>query len=225
MLSISQLLKKSGHQIFINILPVLFVSIGWSIILVPSIFILPIPWSFGFLALTIVPATTAVFATLHQVVQGERKYVRLFIKSFFKFFPRSFLFGLFVALAFLIPISEWWYYLNVNHSYWMFLFAVFQTYLCLTFLAMQVYTIPLMVMENMPTFTAMNRSFKYFLAHVWHTIGLFLQIACATILLSLSVMGFFFLYIGMLAIFVLNATQNLQQVTQLPVKEEMKVSS
>ncbi|GIP31141.1 DUF624 domain-containing protein [Paenibacillus sp. J2TS4] len=219
MLSISKLLIKTGHNIFLNIFAVLGVSIGWSLFIFPAVFLLPLPGAIFVLVLTLVPATTAVYAVMNRILNGEKRRRFEFFRSFLYYYKRSFLTGIVLILAVLIPVSEWWYYLNMNNGYTIFLFAVFQTYLCATFLASQVYAIPLLVMEDLKVFQAMNRSIKLFLAHPWYSIGLFVQIVSVTVLLSLSIVGFFLLYIGMLSIFVLHATQNLK----LDSKKKLKV--
>ncbi|CAM4179001.1 YesL family protein [Lederbergia lenta] len=209
MLSISKLLKKTGHQIFMNMLTVMWVSGGWSLFIVPVVFLLPLPWAIVFIALTFVPATVAVYAVMNHVLQRNKAKLILFPRYFFYYFKRSCLMGIIYCVAVLIPISEWWYYATINNSYLVFVFAIFQTYLCLTFLATQVYAIPFLVQEDLSVFKAMNQSIKHFMKHTWYTIGLFIQILSVTALLSITVIGFFLLYIGMMAVFVLNATTNL----------------
>lgn len=209
MLTISKLLKKTGHQIYVNILTVLSVSVFWSLFLVPAIFIFPKEGAAVFLAITLVPATTAVYAAMHQVTEVHRLKMREVFRHFFHFFGRAFVIGLVFLTAVVIPVSQWWYYLTLNNSFGMLLFAMFQTYFCITFLSTQVYTIPFLVMEDQGVWFSMNQSIKQFMSHTWYTMGLFIQILSATLLLSLTVIGFFLLYIGMIAIFVLNATKNL----------------
>lgn len=209
MLSISKLLKKTGHQIYFNIFPVLSASVFWSLFLVPAIFVLPRHFAVLFLLVTFVPATTAVYAAMHQVTETHRVKVKDFFRHFFHFFSRSFLIGLLFSLAIVIPVSQWWYYLSVNPHFMMLVFALFQTYFCLTFLCTQVYTIPYLVIEDGKAIQSMNLSIKKFMSHTWYTMGLFTQILSITVLLSLTIIGFFLLYIGMLSIFVLNATKNL----------------
>lgn len=210
MLSISKLLKKTGHQIFINILTVMGVSVGWSLFLVPVLFILPYHLALIFFALTFIPVTVAVYAVIYHLLSKNKASLALFVRFFFRYYKRALLLSVFFLLAVLIPISEWWYYLKINDSYFIFIFATFQTYFCLTFLATQVYAIPFLVIKDLGTFAAMNQSIKHFMQHKGYTIGLFIQILSVTALLSLTVIGFFLLYIGMLAVFVLNATNNLQ---------------
>lgn len=221
MLSVSKLLKKSGHQIFINILTVMGVSMGWSLFIVPAVFILPIDWALIYLAIIFVPATVAVYAMMNYVLEGGRKRLFRFFKYFFYYFRRAFVIGLIFSLAVIIPLSEWWYYIKVNDSYYIFLFAVFQTYLCLTFLSSQVYTIPFLVKEDLPAFKAMNKSIKHFLKHTWYTVTLFIQIISVMVLLAISVIGFFLLYISMMSIFVLNATSNLAFYDQHKEKDNL----
>ncbi len=226
MLSISMILKKTGHQIFINILTVIGVSFGWSLFIVPAIFILPIHLAILFLTLTFVPATVAVYALMNYMLNGGKKRFGQFFAFFGYYFKRSSLLSLVFSIAVIIPASEWWYYLNENNSYLVFIFAVFQTYLCLTFLSSQVYTIPFLVIEDLPVIKAMNKSIRHFLSHTWYTIGLFMQVLSVTVLLSLSVIGFFFLYIGMMAVFVLNSTKNLafdKKKTTVVMKAEQPI--
>jgi len=209
MLPISQLIKKTGHQIFTNILTVLGVSVGWSLFLVPVIFILPLHVALVFFAVTFIPVTVSVYVVMNHLLIKNKASIALFIRSFFYYFKRSFLLGILFNLAILIAISEWWYYININNSYLIFLFATFQTYLIFTFLTTQVYAIPFMVIEDLPLFKAMNKSIRHFMKNKGYTVGLFIQIISVTALLSLTVIGFFLLYIGMMAIFVINATNNL----------------
>lgn len=208
MLSISSVLKKTGHHIFTNILTVLGVNILWSIFIVPALFLFPLPVAILFLFTTFIPTTVAVYAMMNSVLSGGKNQLRQFFKFYFYYFKRAFLIGVIYFLAVIIPVSEWWYYFTINDSYFVFIFAIFQTYLCLTFLASQVYTIPFLVTDDLKVFQAMNQSIRYFLSHTWYTIGLFVQILSVTILLSISVIGFFLLYIGMMSIFVLNAAKN-----------------
>lgn len=221
MLSISSIVKKTGHHIFINILTVIGVSILWSIFIVPAIFLFPFPVAILFLFITFIPTTVAVFALINSMLRDGKNQLRRFFKLYFYYFKRAFLIGVVYCLAVIIPVSEWWYYFTINHNYFVFIFAIFQTYLCLTFLASQVYTIPFLVMEDLSAIQAMNQSIKHFLGHTWYTIGLFVQILSVTILLSLTVIGFFILYIGIMSIFVLNAAQNVT----LDKKQEIIVAN
>ncbi|WP_031539358.1 MULTISPECIES: DUF624 domain-containing protein [unclassified Bacillus (in: firmicutes)] len=210
MLSISKLVKKTGHQIFTNIMSVVFCSIAWSLFVVPVVFILPIPGAMVFLFLTFIPATVAVYSLMKRMLMHQRYKFGDFFRQFFYYFKRAFLFGILFWLAIIIPASSWWYYVTLNHGYMYFLFCIFQTYLCITFLISQVYTIPYLVMEDLHLLQAMNKSIKKFMSHTWYTIGFFMQILCIAILLSFTVIGFFLLFIGILTIFILNATDNIE---------------
>lgn len=208
MLSISKLLKKTGHQIYTNITTILSVSLFWSLFLVPAIFILSRVSAVIFMMFTFIPATTAVYAVMHQVMNTHRSKMSDVFRYFVHYYKRAFLIGLSFSVAVLIPVSQWWFYLQGDHHFGMLVFTMFQTYFCLTFLSTQVYTIPYLVMEDGKAFQSMNRSVKKFMSQTWYTMGLFVQIISVTLLLCVSIVGFFLLYIGMLAVFVLNATEN-----------------
>lgn len=211
MLTISQILKKSGHQIFINITTIIGVSLCWSLFVLPAIFLLPVHWAILFLALTAIPATCSAFAVLHEVTEGKKKPFGAFFRFFLQYMKKAWPMGMIYTVAMLIPFAEWWYYANVNSHYGVFLFSIFQTYLCVMFLTSQVYAIPFLVMGERSAFSAMNASIRHFLARPWYTIGLFVQIASVTVLLSFTVIGFFLLFIGIIAVFVLNAAKNSAQ--------------
>ncbi|MEH7222302.1 DUF624 domain-containing protein [Bacillus sp. JJ1566] len=211
MLSISKLLVKTGNQIFTNITKVLGVSVLWSLLLVPAIFILPLPSAIVYLFLTLFPATVAVLVVMKQVI--ERKRIRIipgFFSSFVRFYKRSLFIGFFYLVAILIPVSTWWYYFEINGGYGLFIFSIFQTYFCFMFLVSQVYAIPLLVSEDSKMFTVMNKSIRIFMAKPVYSFGLFIQIASITVLLSLTIIGFLLLYVGIMAVFTLNAAANIQ---------------
>ena len=205
---ISSLLKKTGHQIFVHIILTVYLSFIWSLFIVLPAVLLPKEVAFLFMTLTVIPAAAAVFSIVHKTGEGSKYTLGRFTREFFRLYRRSFLLGLIMVIVLLIPIAQWWYYMEVNSSYLVFIFSVFQTYLCLTFLASQVYTIPFLVMDNLKVVQAMNKSIRCFLAHTWYSIGLFVQIVSVAILLGITVMGFVLLFMGILAFFVLNSAKN-----------------
>lgn len=209
MVSISKVIMKAGGEIFHHITSVLWVSICWSLFIIPALFILDIYLALIYLLFVFFPVTVAAYAMMSgKLGLNKAEIASGFFKNIVKFYHRSFGIGLVFFVSALIPISTWWYYLETG-GYMLFLFSVFQTYLCATFMASQVYTIPFLVMEDLKVFQAMNKSIQLFLGKIWYSVGLFIQIACITVLLGLTVVGFLCLYIGISSVFVLHAARNL----------------
>ena len=209
MLSISKLIMKSGSMVYQNILSVLILSVIWSLLLVPFIFILPLQTAVIYLLLMAFPATIAVFAAMHEKLKNSRvNIVAAFFKAFLKFYVRGFLVGLLITLIVTIPSATWYMYISTDGGYGMFLFSMVQTYLCGMFLISQVYTVGIIVMKDQGVVKSMNDSIKWFVAKPTYTIGVFLQLLSVCVLLSLTVVGFFLLFIGIFAIFMINSVEN-----------------
>ena len=205
---ISSILKTTSHQIFVHIILTVYLSFIWSMSIVVPAVSLPVPAACLLMVFTVTPSAAAVFSIVNKTSDGVRYKFGNFIKEFFRLYRKSFSFGLILTGALLIPITQWWYYLEINGSYLVFVFSVFQTYLCLTFLASQVYTLPFLVADNLKLLQAMNKSIRCFLEHIWYSIGLFIQIVSVSLLLGITVMGFVLMFMGILAFFVLNSAKN-----------------
>ena len=121
---------------------------------------------------------------------------------------RGFLVGLLITLIVTIPSATWYMYISTDGGYGMFLFSMVQTYLCGMFLISQVYTVGIIVMKDQGVVKSMNDSIKWFVAKPTYTIGVFLQLLSVCVLLSLTVVGFFLLFIGIFAIFMINSVEN-----------------
>ncbi|MCI1859193.1 MAG: DUF624 domain-containing protein [Sporolactobacillus sp.] len=214
----SQVIVQSAHQIFVNCVLVIGISFIWSLMIFPALFVFPWPAAMLFLVFTAMPATAAGCAVFGQVILQEEKYkLGDFFHFFLHYYFRSLGFGMIIGIAAVIIGTQWWYYFAINHHYLMFVFSVFQTYLCLAFVATQIYTLPFLIMDDCSLFQAMNRSIQHFMRHIGYTLSLFIQLICMTLLLAFTVIGFFLLFIGMCSVFLINAAQNIQLAEQKTV--------
>lgn len=210
MLSMSKLILKSGSAVYRNMLSVLLVSVAWSLTLIPFLFILPWQTALIYMVVMAFPATLAVFGAMHEKLQNERKnIIAEYFKALKKFYVRGFLVGILISIIVLIPVSTWYMHVSTDGGYGMFLFAMMQTYLCSMFLLSQVYTVGFIVMNDQPFFKSMNDSIKAFVANPIYTMAVFLQLLSVCVLLCLTVVGFFLMFIGMFAIFMINSVSNL----------------
>ncbi|KIL49545.1 hypothetical protein [Jeotgalibacillus soli] len=206
--SVSHVLLKSGSLVYVNIVEVVLVSIMWSILIVPAIIILPLQTAFVYLAFIAIPASAAAVYAINRRLNHEKNTIKLFWKGFFTLYRKSLLLSFFISLAVLIPLSTWWYYQSVDSSYALFIFSVFQTYLCVMFLLTQMYSLTLIAVHGSKTMKAMNQSIRYFLKYPWYTIIFFIQVISITALLAVTFIGFFLLYVGIISLLIRTSALN-----------------
>ncbi|ULL18761.1 hypothetical protein DVH26_32595 [Paenibacillus sp. H1-7] len=219
MRKLSEMVARTGVQVYREIIFVFLLSMISSAVLVPVVLLLPVAFAFIALIVLYVPLCTGVIYACHRKLQGERAGIRAMLAGAGKYYLPSLLFGLVCALFVLILVSSWWYYGSKNGTLYLTL-AVFQTYFVAMFFVSQLYVLPLVVQEKAGIFTAMGRSMKLFVAHPMYTIGAFIQAVSMALLLGLTVIGFGCLYLGMLGMFLNQITANV-----LPGKEAEAVGS
>ncbi|MDF2669044.1 MAG: hypothetical protein K0R67_1350 [Paenibacillus sp.] len=207
MKKLSQIVTGSGVQIYREIVPIALFSIVSSLALIPFVFFLPVGLALVFVVLVYLPLCTGALYAAHRILSGDKGKVRMMWKGAFKFYGASLVFGLMIALFVLILVSSWWYYGGKSGSMY-FVLAVFQTYFVAMVMVSQVYTMPLVVQEGIGIIPAIGRSVKLFLANPLYTIGAFVQIVCLTIILGITVVGFAFLFVGMISIYLNMLTAN-----------------
>lgn len=208
MKKLNQIVAQSGAQVFREIVPVALFSIVSSLVLLPFVFFLPIGMAVFLAVLLYVPLCTGVLYATHRMLEGGKGKLRLMWQGALKFYGASLVYGLMLAVFGLILVSSWWYYGGKSGTFY-FIIAVFQTYFIAMALVSQVYTLPLVVQEKVGIFTAIGRSFKLFIANPLYTIGAFVQIVCLTVILGITIVGFGFLYVGMIGIYLNMLTANL----------------
>lgn len=214
MRKLSEIVVLSGKSVYRDIVTVAVMSIITSLFLVPVIFFLPIGFALALLPFVYFPLIGgAVYAT-NKIAQGRKAYLADLFAGARKMFWPSVVFGALFALFVFILVSSWWYYGQQNSIFY-FALAIFQTYFVAMVFVSQVYTLSLVAQEELGIFTAIGRSVKLFLAHPSYTVGVFFQLACLTLVLLLTVVGFAALYLGMAGIYLNYATANL-----LPKEEE-----
>ncbi len=208
MKKLSQIVTGSGVQVYREIVPIALFSIVSSLVLLPFVFFLPVGLAVVFAVLLYVPLCTGVLHATHRILSGDKGKVRTMWKGAVKFFPASLVFGALMVIFIMILVSSWWYYGGKGGTLY-FALAVFQTYFVAMAIVSQVYTLPLVVQEGVGVFSAIGRSVKLFLANPLYTIGAFVQIICLAVILGITVVGFAFLYVGMISVYVNMLTANL----------------
>lgn len=205
--SLSGVLKKSGHDIFENIVEILGISLMASIPILPAFFMV-LPIGIVYLLLLAMPCFIAAFYALRQRMNRKPFKYKYFLTGFKKYYLKGLVYGFIMGLFLLIIISSWWYYLKVK-TVMAFTIAMFQSYFFIMICASQMYTIAILVTEDLSLFKCINESMKLFLGNPGYTIGTLIQILALSALLVLTVVSVPLLLAGMVSIFLINIYDNL----------------
>ncbi|MNI46936.1 hypothetical protein D3C73_1014240 [compost metagenome] len=170
--------------------------------------LLPIPIAAIVLILLYAPLVAGVIYASNRHLQGARLKVADVLRGAVKYWAPAMVFALLCAVFMVILISSWWYYGNRSGMFY-FALAVFQTYFVAMFFVSQMYTLTLVVQQELGIFRAIGRSVKMFIKHPAYTIGAFFQSLSVAVLLLLTVIGFLFLYVGIMGIYLNRITRNL----------------
>jgi uncharacterized membrane protein YesL len=206
--TLSGVLKKSGKDIFHNIIDVVAISLIASLIVFPGLFILPPGLGLVYMLLTAGPALFAAFYAIDMRITGRPFKYSLFFKGFKAYYGRAVVIGLLFTILSVIPASSWWYYTK-ERTMFTLIIAMFQSYIYLMLLVALTYIVPIMIKENVGLSHSLKTSFRLFLDNPTYTIGSSVQIISVTLLLALTVVSFPMLFPGMFSVFALNLYDNL----------------
>ncbi|WP_434748384.1 hypothetical protein [Paenibacillus amylolyticus] len=222
MRKLSEVLVKSGVEIYRDIIPVALYSVGSSVLLVPILMFAPIPVAVLLLAVIYMPILFGVCYAVHHRL--ERKVRRNGLTDLWEGTLKGLLpggvTGLLFALLVFVLWSTWWYYGGRGSMVGMAV-GMFQTFFVILAMISQFYTWQLILQKGLGTFQAMGESVKLFFRYPGYTVAACFQAVCLTALLMLTVVGFGALFAGMFAIYQHKVTLNLIE----PKEESVSSSS
>ncbi|PQP83821.1 hypothetical protein C0Q44_03835 [Paenibacillus sp. PCH8] len=202
MRKLSEVLVKSGAEIYRDIIPVALYSVVSSIVMVPILIFAPLLVAVLLLAVIYMPILFGVsYAVYHRLERKERRngLKDIWIGTVKGMIPGGSVGVLFAVLGFILW-STWWYY-GGQGGITGTAVSVFQTFFVLMALMSQFYTWQLVLQKNMGILQAMGESVKLFFRHPGYTMGACFQAMCLTALLMITVVGFGTLFGGMFAIY------------------------
>lgn len=211
MKKLNVVLLSSGAEAYREIVPVALYSMVSSAVLAVLVMMVPVPLVLALFPLLYMPLAYGVYYAFHRKMTGKRAGARDIFAGALKGFAPAAVFGFFLSLLTVIVWSTWWYYGGKDGMLYL---ALFQTYFAAMALASQFYTLQLVLQQEMGIFKAMGESVKLFFRYPGYTIGAFLQMACAAFLLLLTVVGFFLLFNGLMAIYQHKAVRNVLQAEE-----------
>lgn len=213
MKTVSQVLKKSGHDIYENMIPVIALSFLWFVLMIPAIFFLVPQIAVFYLVLTAIPGLAGVIYAMKQKIERQPfKYI-LFLKGFAKFYGRSLVFSLIMSIFAFILVASWWYYVS-SSSFFALIVAIFQTYFLAFVSFALLYTLPILVTKDVRISDAIRESIRLFLSKSLFTIGTSIQILTVGILLLITVVSVPLLFAGMLSIFMINTYKSFEPASE-----------
>lgn len=215
--NLSTVLRKSGHDIFQNIMEVVAISLIASILMLPGLFFMPPVFGAVYLLLTAMPSFASAFYMIY--IKKERKPFKysMFFKGFKKFYVRALAFGLLITILTVIPVSSWWYYITAKTTF-SFIIAIFQSYFYIMILIAFTYVLPIIVIEDKGVLYSFKMSLRLLLDNPGYTIGSFIQIVAVSLLLMVTVISVPLLFAGIFSVFTSNLYENV--LTKYEEKEE-----
>lgn len=203
MSTVSQVLKKSGHDIYENMIPVIGLSFLWFVTLIPAIFILAPQVAVIYLIFTAIPGIAGIlYAMKHKIDRKPFRY-SFFLKGFAKFYWRSLIFSIIMFIFAFILVASWWYYVS-SSSFFALIVATFQTYFLAFASFALLYTLPALISKDVNVLEAIRESIHLFFGKPFFTIVTSIQILTVGLLLMITVVSVPLLFAGMLSIFILN---------------------
>ncbi|AHV96469.1 hypothetical protein [Paenibacillus sabinae] len=219
MKKLNEVLIGTGSEIYREIIPLTLLGLTGSAVLVPAILFLPATLTLLLLPLIYMPLLFGSFYAYHRKTEGQKLSVRQMLAGAAKGFAPAFTLGLLMALLGVILWSTWWYY-GGRGSLAGRAVAIFQTYFVAMALISQFYTLQLVIQREMGIVRAMGESVKLFFRHPAYTIGAFFQAVCVGVMLAVTVIGFFALFGGMLAVYSHKAVHNVLNPDEAEEAEE-----
>lgn len=223
MQKLNHILKKTGIEIYYDILSIALYSLITSAVLLPIVLLSPTSLSLILLPVLYMPIVYGVLYVYHQKTDGKRTGVKDIFKGAIQGWVPAVVFGLLCSLLVLILVSTWWYYGGQN-SIFQLAIAVFQTYFVAMVLVSQLYTLQLVLQKKVSIFRAMGESVKLFLRYPAYTLGAFFQAFFLGLLLLVTVVGLLALFNGMLAIYLHKVAHNVLYPQKDNVSAESKVA-
>ncbi|GAA0355304.1 hypothetical protein [Bacillus horti] len=193
--SLTHVLRMAVKEFYQHIVLLVLLSLLCVVILSPSFFLIPIPYSFVYIVLLLGPLQMVLTYSNQQALEGEKVGIKVFFKGLKTYFWGGLCFSVAASFFIFIVISSWWYW-GQTESYPTFVLACFQTYFVSMILVSQIYTIPLYVKYKHSLKESMLLSLKLLIKYPLYTLGAFIQILSLGVLLALTVVGFLFLFPG-----------------------------
>lgn len=205
---LTQILRVTGREYYKHIVAMVCISLLVVTLLSPSFFLIQLPYAFIYVMLVMGPLLIGAAWTVQQLLLDKSQSIFLqFFTGVKKYFLASIGYSLFLSFFILIVVASWWHYAQVGGTF-AFALASFQSYFCGMIFLSQIYTIPLLVKYQYSLKESIFTSVKLLVKNPLYTILSFMQIASIFCILLLSVVGFFFIFPSLSALFCNIVTSN-----------------
>ncbi|MCX7796399.1 MAG: hypothetical protein N2380_07760 [bacterium] len=179
---------------------ILWESLKFSYMHLTEIIILSLLWFFFSIPIITMPASICgIFCAINDL-KDEKKVARDFLKGFRLYFSKTLPLGLVLLFLILVLVSSLWYYVNVRSTYSL-IFTMFQSTIVIFILFTQIYTLPLMVNQNLNLINSVKISAILILSDIFFSLSVFLELIFISILLTFSIVGLPLLF-GIMCIFI-----------------------
>lgn len=171
---INQTLRDQLIDAYIATIPLVTLNLFWFIASLPIV--------------TIVPATAALLYSTNLLAHGKPADLRTFFEGFRQYFWRSWPWGILNILVVTVLLSNFIFYGQYDEAWSVWARAIVVT-LAFLWLAVQVYTFPLMIEQEKPHLrTALRNSLVVLLSRPVYSIGIALVIVAIAAVSTLVIL-------------------------------------
>jgi len=171
---INQTLRDQAIDAYMATIPLITLNVLWFIVSLPIV--------------TAAPAAGALFYATNRLAHGKPANASTFFEGFRQYFWRSWSWGILNILVGSILVSNYIFYGRFGESWTIWARAIVLT-LSFLWLALQMYTFPLMIEQEKPHLrTAMRNSLVLMIKRPVYSIGIALLIAVIVLVSSLVIL-------------------------------------
>ncbi|MFN8450048.1 MAG: YesL family protein [Anaerolineae bacterium] len=187
---INQSMRDQAIDAYMAAIPLIVLNVLWFIALLPIV--------------TAVPATGALFYATNRLAHGKSADTRVFIEGFRRYFWRSWLWGVLNIFVAAVLVSNFVFYGQFDDSWAIWTRAVVIA-LALVWVAIQLYTFPLMIEQEKPLLRqALRNSVVILLRRPVYSFGIAIVIVLIAALSTLLILPLWVLLSGSVCAYLAN---------------------
>lgn len=208
MVSLSTMLKKLVTDLYYNILEIVVISLIYSVFTIPCFCIKYLIFKETYIFVILIPLFIGIMYAIDMRISTGFKisYKNIFI-GVRKYYSKSIILSIVLAIFSTILYSSYRYFMYVRNLFSL-TGLVLQIFVFIMIILICIYSMPLIIKENISTFEALKQGLKIFSDNVLYSVCFLIQILSVFILMGLTVISIPLLFSGVLCMFILENYNN-----------------
>lgn len=208
MVPLSAMLRKYAADSYYSIVEIFILSLMYSILILPCMLIKHIQFQVTYESLLLFPSFIGImYALNNKLMSGYKIHYKDVFKGTKKYYFKAIILAMILNFFTMTLYSSCLYLKNVQNLF-SFTSFVLQVFVLVMVLLVLMYTIPLILKENVGIKQGLLQGMKIMSDNILYSIGALIQIISIAILLLLTVVGIPLVFCGMLCIFLLSNYNN-----------------